>query len=50
MAVTSIQRSSFSFRAQYRMDSDQPNFTPLALTIDSASISRLESRGGITSP
>ena len=49
IAITSIQRISFSFQAQYRTNSDQPNFTPLALTIDSANILRTESSGGISS-
>ena len=44
------QRSSFSFRAQYRINSDQHNLTPPALTIDSANISSLERGGGISSP
>ena len=50
IVITSSQRSAFSFRAQYRMNSDQPNSTPPALTIDSANLSRIESSGGTSSP
>ena len=49
IVITSSQRSAFSFWAQYRISSDQPNFTPPALIIDSANLSRIESSGGILS-